>query len=260
MLNQLKSEFYRATKFKSSYVAPILITVFIVLSFLVIWFFIDTLGEFGASVQELGKTFIYSASGNSNLSFFIAILSSIFVAGSFSNGSIKMNISRGASRVELYFAKLITVSTMAVALCIFSFLVSGLLAIALGFGQSLTAAEFGEIMGALGTQSLIALAYASLFTMVAVLIRSTGGSVGASIGLYFFATILITVFVSIGTYTGNQWLIDATQLFLTKQLMNASKIDPLTTWEILCVILVPLGYISVTTGLGLLSFVKRDIK
>lgn len=260
MRNQLKSEFYRATKFKSSYVAPILITVLILLSFLMMWVLIDTIESMGGTGTELARALIYSSSSNGSLPFFIAILASIFVAGSFSNGSIKMSISRGANRVQLYFAKLITVSTMAVLLCIFSFIVSGILAAILGLGQTITAAEFGNIMAALGKQSLIALAYTSLFTLIATLIRSTGGAVGASIGLFFFSTIVSAILSTIGLTTEKQWLVDSTQFFLSTQLATASQFPPLQTWELLCVILIPLGYIAVTSGLGLLSFVKRDIK
>ncbi|HKL93818.1 MAG TPA: ABC transporter permease subunit [Clostridia bacterium] len=257
MYNQLKSEFYRITKFKSSYIAPILITVLIVLSFIMAWFVVRDYGVLSPGSEYMGRSLVYSSSSNGSLPFFIAILSSIFIAGSFSNGSIKMSLSRGANRIQLYSAKLITVSAMAVGLCIFSFIVSGLLSIALGFGNSL--AEF-EIMAALGEQVLIALAYTSLFTFLATLIRSTGGAVGASIGIYLFSTLLTTILTAIGMSTQKMWLIDLTQCFLTTQLTTATSIPPIENWQLLCVLLVPLAYIVITTGLGMLSFRKRDIK
>ncbi|MDD4839734.1 MAG: ABC transporter permease subunit [Clostridia bacterium] len=266
MINQLRSEFYRTSKFKSIFIMPSIVTAFILISVLTIWSVLQHFGGatmppgFLASNGYTGKFIIYQFSSNGNLTLLIAIFACISIAGSFSNGSIKTSIMRGANRVELYLSKLISVSTFIAALSIFSFLISVAVSPIVGYGQEFNWSEFGGLMATLAMQIIVALGYTSLFVFIASLIRSTGGSLAASIGIFILGSILSAAFLILGSFSESGWLINALQGLLSTQLSTAMRIGALDTWEILCVVLVPLGYIAITTGLGILAFVKRDVK
>lgn len=267
MVNLLRSEFYRTTKFKSIYIAPaimfvVLLAVTLLFNFMMSQFEGAVIPD-GAQMGMFyysGKSLIYQAVSNSFATILIAIIISILVAGSFNNGSIKNYVSRGANRIKLYFSKLVLVLAIAVATSLLAFLFAGILSPIMGYGGEFTAKEFGGLMATIGMQTLVIIAYASLFLMIAVLLRSTGGAVGLSIAFIIFEGFVTGIFITVGMSTGSKWMIDSIQALLTTQATTAATIGTLETWEYLCVILIPLAYIAVTNAIALFSFIKRDIK
>jgi len=263
MTNILRSEFFRTSKIKSVYIAPILITALLLITSLVFDVFAAQFegAQIPAEVLDIsGKGLVYQALSNSMTTTFLAIIVSILVAGSFSNGAVRTYVSRGANRFSLYFSKLITVFTLSVALCLFSFFIAWIWVLILGYGN-IAAADIPPLIASMGMQLLVILGFVSLYTFFSFLLRSTGGSIGLSIGLFIFVSIAQGLILMLSAMGNNLWMQDLLQIFLSTQLSTAATAGgQLETWQYLCVTLVPLACIAVTTGLGLLSFKLRDIK
>jgi len=261
MADILRSEFYRTSKIKSIYIAPVLIVLLLIVTFAV---FDAFAGQFdGAEIPQgilnlSGKGFIVQALSNSMATTFLAIIVSILVAGSFTNGAVRTYVTRGANRISLYFSKLITAFTVAAALSLFCFFVSWILSLV--FGYSVNSSDIPLILESMAIQLLVIFGFASLYTFFAFLIRSTGGTIGLSIALIIFVGIAQGLIAILAGLSGNDWISDLLQIFLSTQLSTAMGVGALETWQYLCVTLIPLAYIAVPTALGIWSFKIRDIK
>lgn len=263
--NLLTADLYKLGKLKSVIVAPIVMLLLILVQYGLFWaqFKAYSGAEIPAELLEYvstGRSMLFGASSYINLGLFMAIFCGIYIGGDFKDGTINTLVARGADRVQVYFSKWLTMVTLACGFILGSFLLCGIFSGATGYGAPFDGAEFGLLMRSLVLQLLVGICSTSIYVFIAFTARSQGATIGISLGLYFISGIVIAVLILIGSATGAEWLTHVGDFLPSQQLSTATSYNHLSTTEILEVVFVPIGYLVLSCGLGVLGFVKRDIK
>ncbi len=211
------------------------------------------------SMRMLGNQLLTGFTGICGSELLIAIICCIFIGGEFANGSFRILISRGMNRVQLYFSKWITMATLVLAYSVFSLIVSGIFAAVKGYYPSFGGHEFGILMRAFGLQFLCNLATMTIVMMLCFLCRSSGSSLGATIGVYIlFPIIFGSIETVMGVMMGKN--VDWISFLPMQQSSIAQLATPLSTTEICAVVIMPIVYIALSMFVGLYTFIKRDVK
>lgn len=282
----LSSDLFRLKKLKSVIVGLILMFFIIFLTFAVCWIGLNLTSridvgegspnEDGIVVDENGTPLVTQeekdamlqlfdnmnmeslmASGSvASIEFFVMIIVCIFVGKDFSNGTMRLMVSRGTSRVNAFFSKWVSTAILVTAYSVFALVLSGIL---FSFkGDSFTGHDLGTLMRCFTLQWLVNISTMSIFLMIAFLCRSSGSSLGVSIGLYIVLEIVLTIISTVTQISGGtaEWM-----MFMPLQQMTvATSYGTLSTTELCAVIIMPIVYIAASIGIGLGSFLKRDIK
>jgi len=260
MHNMIKSDFYKLSHRKSIIVAPLVMAFLALIAALLLFAIfndVDTNNTFFGGMGS-GKNFILSSTSQVSLSLFLALFAAFVFAGSFSDGTIRNQVSMGYRKTEVYFSKLIVLVVLTVILSIFSFVIVGLCSMILGYGTEFTLAEFGRIMTSFALQTLVMIAYTCFFSMIASLIRTKGGAIGISLGIEIVLSFLMAIFELLALT--NDSLKNIRYAFLSGVLEITTKATAFTTNDLLLATLVPLAYIIVSTAIGVAVFESRDIK
>ena len=252
----LKADLYRLFKTKSYYILNITILGLILLNLIIakrqdIVDETDLLSEFTGIEVSAGVV------TGGNVAIYMSIFVAIFVAHEFTHGTMKNVVSKGYSRIKIYLSKLIAVSVattlMFLAILIFTTIVG-----------TVVTGEFGEITGTyaleflrmLAIVTLLYLAFSSLYLMIVMIVRSSGGAIAINlIGVTMFGPEIYELF---------NWLFknkyDFNKYSLTNNVLlyNESLSPPLE--DIGRSIIVGLVFLVVTTLIGSLVFEKTDIK
>ncbi len=282
----LSSDLFRLKKLRSIFVALIMMFLLIFLTFAVCWIGsnlanrIDakegTLNADGVFVDENGdpvvtpaekdamlrlfdamnKESLMSSGSIASIEFFMMIIICIFIGKDFSNGTVRLMISRGTSRVRAFFSKWTAAAILVAIYSLFALVVSGILFSFKGVG--FTGNDFGILMRCFFLEFLVNLSTMSIFLMIAFLCRSSGSSLGVSIGLYIVLEIALSIISTVTELSGGN---TAWTLFMPFQQMAvaASSETPNTT-ELCAVIIMPIVYLGLSIGVGLTTFLKRDVK
>ncbi len=186
--------------------------------------------------------------------FFLPIL--ITVAGSdFSTGAIKNTLSRGFTRPQIYFSKLILVwviGSIFDLLLITLTLISG--TILLGFGQPLDAGYLGELGEVFLLQLPLFLGVISIGICLFFLTRRTAIATLVYLLLFTAAQFANTLLSSFPVKFGN--ILRYEILYCLKQ---AVALQNLHGQDLARIVFVGAGYIVITSLLGILVFQKIDI-
>lgn len=194
-----------------------------------------------------------------NLSVLIAIFVSVFVSGEFSHRTIHHSVTRGAARPAVYLSKLITCLAGAAVLVVTHILISvGCAWIAFGFGE-FAIGEIGGMFATVGTELLLFLSLATVFTTVAFLIRGAGGSISVNIcAVLFTSTIVRVIDVIIQSSVGQS--APALANFLPSANVTAVSGYDTESGIALRAVIVALAFIAVFAAVGIENFSRRDIK
>lgn len=266
MLCALQADLFKLKKHKSVWIGMAVMFAVILLSYCIYWaaLMLPSILTDGESVivlpiSALNRAMLASHSENGMLSFLTLIITCIFIGKEFSNGSFRIMVSRGANRIKLYFSKWITLACLVAAYSVFAFVISGIFTSFTSYGVEFTANEFGLLMRCFFLQLLCNLSVMSIVVMLAFLIRSSGGSLGAGIGLFIALSVVLSIVDAVAMFNPNinsDWII----FMPLQQSSVATSLEQLATNELCAVLIMPIVYIALSIAIGLLTFIKRDIK
>ena len=167
MMNLIRADFYRVSRGWVVY-APFVGLLLVQLLFLGVEMVSDTVW-----VAASGAEVVHSLLGEGNIFFLIALLPFVFCVSvpSFSDSTIKNDISWGMSRAKLYVSKVFVMAILALLLYLF-YIGAGILlaAVTVGFGG----AEVGfwpGLLQAMGAQMIVTLALCSLMVFLSFLLK-----------------------------------------------------------------------------------------
>lgn len=258
MNNLLRSEFYKLRCSKALKVIMIIAVCTYIISA-----FITNLMSNGLLLDNaemplfsfplIGGNAPYMVMGDfDSITLFMGIFASVFIAGEFSKGTIKNILAVGKSRFEVYCAKLLTLVFVGIFLVLSSTVTYTIFFTFLfGFGKDITAEYIISLFKLFCLESLFFSAYAGVFTLIAISVRNIAGAVGASIGAILIPNIMqqLTLLMDLPEWVPQIFLIPYMEALSTLE-VNVSYGD----------ILVALGIILCTTGIGMMNFSKADIK
>ena len=282
----LSSDLFRLKKLKSVTVGLILMVLIIFLTFAVCWVgmnlvsrievgegapnedgvYVDENGDpvitqlekdaLIRSFDDMNKGNLMSSGAVASIEFFVMIIVCIFVGKDFSNGTVRLMVSRGTNRVHVFFSKWVSAAILVTIYSVIALIVSGLLFSVKGNGFS--GRDFGILARCFALEWLVNISTMSIFVMIAFLCRSSGSSLGVSIGSYIVLDIVISVIATVMQLSdGNtEWM-----MFMPLQQMTvASSSATLNATQLCAVIIMPFVYIAASIGISLGTFLKRDIK
>jgi len=181
----------------------------------------------------------------------IGIFISIFVSNEFSLGTIKNILSIGYKKSSFYLSKLITVSVASVAIMFSMIVVS---CVIFGIGDSVGLSDILNFARMLLVQSLLHIAFASLFLMVAIIIRNNSGVMATNICLVLSASV---IFVMLSTHF--EFGKTLRSLWLAPNVVAMTDTNPLT-YIVTRAIIVGFFYLIVSSSLGMFIFKRQDVK
>lgn len=291
MKNLISSEMYKWSKSKSFVITTIIgivMAIFTVATFVLLSFAMKELGGgMDMSLEEAEKMgmaaadyammtghydgeLIFSISYyQTSLQLLIAVFVAIFVAGEFSNGTIKMMISRGYSRTKIYMAKLIS---GIIAGNVMGFIIVGVATllgtIIWGWNNPKTGDPIsaGNLLLYLLIQILLNSALIAVFVSLSMMFRNLGASIALSITSYSFGGIIFTLMDAIirGVSSAVDFNVDKlpflpSEVWLVQTIANMSKCD-FTKKEVVLSFGVFAIYTLLFTLIGVSIFRKKDIK
>lgn len=186
---------------------------------------------------------------------FTALLSSFFIAGEYTNGTIKNIVSTGSKRMAIHVSKFIViwVATILVLLTmVLTFtLFSGMY---FGFGSFPTAEEWAVASKSFGLTCLIIGAYSGIATCISMVARSAAVAIFALLGFYLvFSTGIdmmayrYTIFEDLLAYSVFDYM------------SNISLMDKGTTDFVGRLVSTAIATIVLFVGAGILLFQRREI-
>lgn len=272
MINILKAEFFKLRKSKALLICLIVLAGYIALEMGIMTSLSALLRNTVEGAEEILD--MYGLTASSALRYFandfliLTIIATIIICGFYSGehryGLIKNSLCVGVSRNKVYFAKfLMTMIVSAAFYCIATFIYMAVLGIIGGWG-SVSAATF---MGFWFLELLLFLSLGALVFMFSMLTKSTGATIGITLGLVFLFNILSVfgVYASVvpGLQTGNNLLSDIlneiSMLFSAGQIIIAASMD-LTGWRLVEAVLVGVVTLIGAGAAGLAVFRKQDQK
>jgi ABC-2 type transport system permease protein len=201
------------------------------------------------------------ASQSSFLSVWIAAFVGFFIAGEFPTGAVRNVLALGKDRTAVLFAKLCSACVGVFAIfAVVSFVATLGYSLALGFGDSTLGAFAGRFVAVFLLQLVFHLPQAAVFTMFALLSRSTGVTILLSIG-YVIAVLATGGFLN--AFPGGS-LKAGLQLFpeyyiskLFSAATNELNLDPafLMRGAAVCA-----AYCLVATFIAAVAFRRSDVK
>lgn len=260
MGNLLKSDLYRLFKSKSFYVCMAVAALLMAGgAFLNKWALEMAARNSGMPAPELpfknGIAYGLTVFSSGDIHLFMAILIAIYITSEFTHGTMKNVVSKGFSKIQIYISKLIAMSvatyTMLAVMLVFGtiagFIVTGT------FGE--TTADFvPQAFRMIGIELLLHTALASVFVMIAMIIRNGGATIAVDIiGVFTVAPLI---------YSLLDWLFDAniTQYSLQNNIQSFNYNFVKTGDEIIRSILVGLIFLVATAAIGMFAFKNTDVK
>ena len=267
----LKSDLFKLKKHKSVWIGMAVMFAVILLQYCVYWFALLATDEAGAiapddefqfamaAVYALGRSLLAGYSDTAMVSLLTLIITCIFIGKEFSSGWVRVTVSRGANRIKLFFSKWLSLACLILVYSVFAFLICGIFTSFKGYGIEFDGHQFGLLIRCFVLQILCNLSAMSIAMMLTFLIRSSGGSLGACIGLYIGFNLILSIVQAVSMLNGDinsDWI-----MFMPlQQTAVASALEELTTTQICAVAIMPIVYTAISMTVSLLTFIKRDIK
>lgn len=273
MICLLKADLFKLKKHKSVWIGVAVMFAMILLQFSIYWLGLMAIDSFSGieeadpesanaavgALKMIGRTMLADYSGTAMISLLTLIITCIFIGKEFSNGTVRILVSRGSNRIKLFFSKWISLACLIAAYSVFAFLVCGIFTSFKGYGIPFTGHEFGMLMRCFVLQILCNLSSMSIALMIAFLVRSSGGSIGACIGFYIGFSIVLGILSTVSIFSGNMntdWVI----FMPLQQSSIAGSLGKLSTMQTCAVSIMPIVYGAIAIAIGLVTFLKRDIK
>lgn len=251
MLNLLGADFYKLRRSKSFWIClGILVTI---VAYVIIDFSSSAhiKEQFSPSTFHWIYMFFYEKSFFPYfVPLFQAIFITMFITSEYSTGTIKDSVSLGFSRTKIYMSKLITVSIGSILMMLVAtFFIVITSIFVFGIYGSFSMYDLILLARMILIQFLLYTAYASIFLMIAFLIKNIGGTMAFGI---FFSLII----GSLGTLFGDGYL---ARILLLKNFSPTAVPHPQAV-DIRIGIAVGLAYLILCSGIGGFIFKKQDIK
>ena len=247
MLNYIKAELWKASRSKGLYLLALLLILLT--------------GLFTA-LMLLAEDYAQMASAASTttlLGMLVAPLITQVVDGG-ALGTLKNEVSFGLSRGRIYLGKLAAGLLLGLSLCLV--LVGGYLAVgwvALPHGGQKDLAALAAVAAALAGALPVWCGVYSLCHLLAMGIPSTAGWMASYYVLCFFGQPILAALAGMWGSGRAAWLIQAV-IMPTSLLMPGFLPNWLTGEYLAWCWAIGLGWVLLTTGLGLLWFCRREIK
>lgn len=271
MIKLLRSDLYRLFRSKAFYICMIIYAVLISgTAFLMNWSFKVIESNQEAIVGETitiqttaetlfkdGISYGISSLSDGTIQILLAIVISIFITAEFSYGTMKNIVSKGYQRPKIYLSKLITMVIMTLIMLIVGFL-SGTIAVTIITGKlgTFTGTYLWEVMRVVGIETLLHIALASVFAMIAMVIRNNGGSIaGSIIGVSLFGTLIYQLLELIFK---NKVKFSQYSLQYNIGLYRLDIAPPMD--DIIRSIIVGIAFLVLSTVIGIIAFKNTDIK
>ena len=260
MNNTLRFELRKLFRQKTFYVCAAVVLLVEIINILTLFLIekISTgafLGEFSlgpsAAYYDGGK-FLLMGSSFSQMNIVFPIFITLFVCNDFSEGTIKNILSRGISRGQVFFSKLLTVYVASLFFVLFGMLVAVITGTCIwGFGDSFEL----SFLPNLGVQFLLVLAYATVDVFFAFLFGKKAASLAVGIGLTTVATLVFALLdVILSEKVGFEF-----STFLITGSLSAISNTSVSTSELVRAFFTAIAYIGVLGGAGWLVFKKREV-
>jgi ABC-2 type transport system permease protein len=261
MLNLLRSDFYRLVRSKSFYICAIVAIALNSLNLLIMYWAskvnTDQKDLYASLLPKDGIDFALKSMSDSNAMTIISVFVSIFVVAEFSHGTMKNVVSKGFSKIPIYFSKLITM-LVAGYLIILGTIIGAAVSATIITGKfgTFTGDYFVQILKTTGMELLLFLAFTALLLLVATLVRNLGGVIAINfIGLM---TVLPLLFLALQYLIKGKIKITTYDLFYNISYFTGNLAA--TGTDYLRGVLVGLAFLIIATALGIFAFIKSDIK
>ncbi len=258
MSKLLKSDFYRLFRSKSFYICGFIGVALFNLSIIGLYYatkmMADQTGNISAIANYTGILYGISAFADMDNQIILSIILGMFVTSEFSHGTMKNSVSKGFSRISIYFSKLITMVVASYIVLLVTF-VTGVISGSLVTGKigDFSKTPVVEYAKMVSVELILYAAFAALLVFVGFLIRNLGGVIAINI-------IGVTMFIPI--------LCNLLQMFTNNKVMftyaslrdNMSVLISGTEPDYMRTIFVAVIYLVISTGIGILAFTKTDVK
>lgn len=188
MKKLIKFEFHNLLRAKSLYICIIISMCFSALS-VILSMLSSSLLAMEENVTDTAVSSLTGALSSGELSILLVVFISIFVCRDYAEGTIKNVVSRGYTRVQVYFAK-----EMVLILGGFFFLIADLLTTFITACIFFDVGTFStKILSLLMIDVILLIAYVTLYHFFAVLFRKNGATIASGIVFPLALSLVITM-------------------------------------------------------------------
>ena len=236
MKDLLRLEFRKLKRQKSFYIILAIMLVMVVISALT-YKMLESLSE---EMNEIGEAFgeTFSATGESvllgflssaNFSLLAAIFVAIVVCDDYGSGVVKNIFSRGYSRADFYFAKLIYLLCATTVMFVASLTVAGSSgALLFGFGG-----DVEKLVALISAQYLACVATIAMYYAICSAIKKLGASIAAVI----IAPSVVSLLLSLADTAIDSEKFKISDYFITSFTTTLSSLSVETSRIIICAVL-----------------------
>lgn len=194
----IKFELRKMLRQKTFYVCVGVILLVVVLNVLILYM-VDRVSSsfFGDTVVTglySGLQFIIQAPSMMQMSILFPIFITLFICNDFSEGTIKNVVSRGFTRTQIYFSKLIA-STVAGLIFMVWAMLTAFVAGSLVWGAG--SIDVTKMLEGIGVLVLLTVAYVTFDTFLAFLFRKKAGSLAVGIAVSYVVQLICLIVDSI---------------------------------------------------------------
>ncbi len=210
------------------------------------------------SFYMLYKQLLFGFSDTALVTTMLIIVISLFVGSDFATRRITMLVGRGADRTHIYISHSIVIVIVTAAYTMFALLIGGICFAIFGSGNiSFDAHDFGILMRDFALQLLSNISYASITLMLVYLLRSSGGALGAMLGItYGLSMIFSIVFMFASRNINTDWI-----MYMPLQQTDVAAVGTkMSDLQICAATIMPVFYTALSTFVGMFTFAKRDLK
>ncbi len=260
MSKLLRSDFYRLFRSISFYICTIVAMGLMAIN-IILMDMANKMTE-GETVFDItsrykdGISYGLTAFSNGNVQMLLSIVLAIFVTAEFSHGTMKNVVSKGFSKLQIYFSKLITMLAATYIIIIATFIVGTLAAtVIIGNIGDLNSDYLVQIFKTGGIEILLNTALVALLLLVAMVIRNLGGTIAINaIGIMSFGPLIFSLleYLVKGKIKFSEFSLLNNIAFLANVKAESS--------DYIRAIIVGVVFFTVSTTLGIIAFRKADVK
>lgn len=266
MMQLLKYDFYKLSK-NTSYKICLLITVLGAIFSTTIFYFGlklisgELLEAAGGSATDLmafdAITMLDYGTISMSAVQFISILAAIVITNMMTHeigsGTLRVIASKSFQRSHIYFSKLITAWFVQLTLFL-GYLIPSMIVSSLLWKNAIHWADYIGFFNVLIVEVLLYMGIASLFVMVAMLLKNTGSSMAVNVCVVLIPSVLLTVLDNIvfqDVVLRYVWVFSGVEQFADMGITISATIGALA---------VGIAYICVPACIGVCVFKKQDIR
>ena len=255
MVALVRSEFTKIRTVRAPYVTLIaLIVISVGLSCLISWATAAHWAKESASSRASFDPTTTSLTGFFLGQLFIAAFGALALTGEYASGMISATLTAQPRRIDVYAAKALVVTALALVTGLLSGFVSFFACQAILAGSHATTARLGDpgvLRSVIG--SGLYLAVAALFAFgIAALLRNTAGAITAAIGVLFVPPLLVDALPTSTSQDVSRWLPSQAGSDIIAPVTQAHQFAAWTGFGVFCV------YTAILVGAGLMLFNQRD--